>query len=160
MISAFSFNSLAAKYGQNLPGEKQQRKFLLIIKYSIFAYLFCTPSLTRSSISIGGNFTISGLAPRNYSMSIMQWESVVIYFQNIDEIDMFFDELSLDRQIFYPNYFPKISLQDECIVDHENPKQLFSFDYQQKKIQIDENDQSDIFVLLIISWFEFFNHLC
>jgi hypothetical protein len=52
---------------------------------------------------------------------------IIIYFQNCDEIGMSFDELFLDKLIFYRNYFQVISLPDEYKVDHENPKQLFSY---------------------------------
>jgi hypothetical protein len=56
-------------------------------------------------MSIGGNLTISGLA------TIIQYNNdinaiillKIVYFRNFDEIDTFYDELFLDKQIFYRN---------------------------------------------------------
>jgi hypothetical protein len=87
-------------------------------------------------MSIGGNLTISGLA------AIIQYNNEIntiillriVYFRNFDKIDTFYDELFLDKRIFYRNYFQEILLPDEYKVDHGNPKQLFSYDCNEKRI--------------------------
>jgi hypothetical protein len=127
MISAFSLSSLAAKYGQNLHEIfwwKSQ------INFSLTSFVFLLWLNLRYPWVVIWRYQVWQLRLNIINEIILLR---IVYFRNFDETDTFYDELFLDKRIFYQNYFQEISRPDEYKVDHENPKQLFSYGCNKKK---------------------------
>ena len=140
IISALSFNSLAAKYGQNLRNNILNALSTILYTSNKFYYFFWIPSLTKSSISIGGNFITSGFTTTILMMTFLN--SIIcmipsIYFQSFYEKRKSFCELFHGRQLFYQNYFPVTWRLDGCIVDHESLKQWFSCVWNMKSVEFE-----------------------